>query len=116
MCRAAIQKAGEQVPWPNQTDQGRFEVTHDEADRMVFKVPSLRNVTLTAPYFHDGSVNALPDAVRMMGKHQLAVDLTDREVASIVAWLGSLAGTQPAVVKPALPENGPTTAALVSGR
>ena len=111
-----FQKSGQQQPWPNQTDQGRFEVTHDEADRMVFKVPSLRNVALTAPYFHDGSVAKLPEAVRMMGKYQLGIDLTDTEVTSIVAWLGSLTGTQPVLPTPTLPENGPTTAALVSAR
>ena len=111
-----FQKAGALQAWPNQKDQGRFEVTHQEADRMVFKVPSLRNVALTAPYFHDGSVTKLPEAVRMMGKHQLGIELTDPEIASIVAWLGSLTGTQPAVVTPKLPENGPTTAGLVSGR
>ncbi len=111
-----FQKAGAQEPWPNQTDQGRFEVTHAEADRMVFKVPSLRNVALTAPYFHDGSVAKLPDAVRMMGRHQIGVELTDAEIASMVAWLGSLTGTQPQIVTPALPEGGPTTAAIVSAR
>ncbi len=111
-----FQKVGAQEPWPNQTDQGRFEITHQEADRMVFKVPSLRNVALTAPYFHDGSVGKLPDAVRMMSKHQLGIELTDAETASIVAWLGSLTGTQPTIVKPTLPESGPTTSSLVSVR
>jgi cytochrome c peroxidase len=109
-----FQKAGVQEPWPNQADQGRFEVTHLEVDRMVFKVPSLRNVGLTAPYFHDGSVSRLSDAVRMMGKHQLGLDLTAGEIAAIVAWLDTLTGTQPAITEPELPESGPTTAALVS--
>jgi cytochrome c peroxidase len=109
-----LKRAGEIVPWPNQADQGRFEITHAEADRMVFKVPSLRNVTLTGPYFHDGSVASLPAAVTMMGKHQLGIELTGAEVTSIVAWLGSLTGTQPVIHAPALPPNGPTTAAVLA--
>lgn len=111
-----FQKAGVQEPWPNQGDQGRFEVTRAESDRMVFKVPSLRNVALTAPYFHDGSVTDLGVAVQRMGWHQLGRELPPSEITAIVAWLGALTGTQPPIVKPALPENGPTTAALVTGR
>ena len=109
-----FKRAGEIVPWPNQADQGRFEITHEDADRMVFKVPSLRNATLTGPYFHDGSVATLPEAVKMMGKHQLGITLTDAEVSSIVAWLGSLTGTQPTIHAPALPPDGPTTVAVIA--
>jgi cytochrome c peroxidase len=85
-----------QVPiWPNQADQGRFEVTHLPGDRMVFKVPTLRNVAQTAPYFHDGSVPTLDGAVSAMAKHQLGLELSHAEIDAIVAWLGSLTGTLP---------------------
>ncbi|MBO0737025.1 MAG: c-type cytochrome [Alphaproteobacteria bacterium] len=77
-------------------DKGRFDVTHDPADLYVFKVPVLRNVAMTPPYFHDGSVNKLSDAVRVMAKVQLAKDLSIDDVDDIVAFLGSLTGKQPA--------------------
>jgi cytochrome c peroxidase len=85
-------KAGVVNPWPNQQDQGKFDLTKNEADRMVFKVPSLRWVTETAPYFHDGSVADLPAAIKMMGHHQLGKELTDAQAASIAAFLGSTSG------------------------
>lgn len=102
---AMYQKVGVVESWPNQKDQGRFEVTKQEVDRMMFKVPTLRNIEKTAPYFHDGSVATLDAAVRMMGKHQLGLALSEREVSAIVAWLGSLTGTLPAdyIKPPALP-------------
>jgi cytochrome c peroxidase len=89
------EKLGIFVPWPNQTDRGRSEVTHNPADDMVFKVPSLRNVARTGPYFHDGSTNSLDTAVRLMARHQLGVDLTEAEAVSIAGWLGSLTGEIP---------------------
>jgi cytochrome c peroxidase len=89
------QKAGVVEAWPNQKDQGRFETTKQDGDRMMFKVPTLRNIAQTAPYFHDGSVPTLELAVRMMGKHQLGLSLADNEVLAIVAWLGSLTGKLP---------------------
>ena len=76
-------------------DKGRFDVTHDEADLYVFKVPSLRNVAMTPPYFHDGSVHTIPEAVRIMAKVQLGQTLSDRGTAEIVAFLESLTGTLP---------------------
>ena len=78
-----------------QIDKGRFDVTHNEADTYVFKVPSLRNVTMTPPYFHDGSVAELGDAVRIMAKLQLGRDLTPAEISDIVVFLGSLTGEVP---------------------
>jgi cytochrome c peroxidase len=110
---AMYQKVGVVDPWPNQKDQGRFEVTKQEVDRMMFKVPTLRNVAKTAPYFHDGSVATLDAAVRTMGRHQLGLKLSDREVASIVAWLGSLTGKLPEdyIEEPALPPSSGTTPA-----
>lgn len=76
-------------------DKGRFDVTKDPADMYVFKVPSLRNVAMTPPYFHDGSVATLPEAVRVMARVQLAKTLTDREVEQIVTFLNSLTGALP---------------------
>lgn len=76
-------------------DEGRFEVTKNEADKYMFKVPTLRNVEKTAPYFHDGSIKDLNESVKIMAKLQLNKDLTDEEVNSIVAFLGSLTGEVP---------------------
>jgi cytochrome c peroxidase len=93
-------------------DTGRQQVTSDPNDAMVFKVPSLRNVAMTGPYFHDGGVADLPAAVRLMGKHQLGKQLTDDEVTGIVSFLGALTGPLPAadrIAPPALPASGPTT-------
>jgi len=99
------EKLGIHAPWPNQSDHGRREVTKDRADDMVFKVPSLRNVARTAPYFHDGSIESLDTAVRMMAHHQLGVDLTEEEARSIEAWLGALTGDIPAdyIAPPVMP-------------
>jgi len=100
-----FQRVGVAHAWPDQADQGRFAITHDANDRMVFKVPSLRNVALTSPYFHDGSVASLADAVAMMAKYQLDAELTPPEIASIIAWLNTLTGVPaPEVIaKPELP-------------
>lgn len=101
----SYQRAGAVEPWPNQTDEGRAGVTKNAADRMMFKVPTLRNIAKTAPYFHDGSAKTLDVAVRMMGKHQLGLELEDGEVRSIVTWLGSLTGELPMayIAPPVLP-------------
>lgn len=85
------------------TDQGRFEVTKKEADRKVFRVPTLRNVELTYPYFHDGSVWSLKKAVRIMGEKQLGIKLNKKEVADITVFLKSLTGTLPEINFPQLP-------------
>jgi cytochrome c peroxidase len=71
-------------------DYGRFNVTHAEADRFVFRVPSLRNVRYTAPYFHDGSAKTLEAAVQVMANYQLGRSLTERQVSALVAFLDSL--------------------------
>ena len=73
-------------------DQGRFNVTGLEEDRHVFKVPSLRNVAVTSPYFHDGSAKTLSDAVSVMGKYQLGKALSDEDVRLLVAFLHTLSG------------------------
>lgn len=76
-------------------DKGRFDVTHNQADMYVFKVASLRNVAMTPPYFHDGSVATLPEAVRVMARVQLGKTLTDEQVSRIVTFLESLTGKLP---------------------
>jgi cytochrome c peroxidase len=91
------EKLGAVAKWPSAADRGRAQFTRDPSDDMVFKVPSLRNVVQTGPYFHDGSVPTLEQAVRMMGVYQLGVDLTDAEISALVAWLGSLSGKPPAL-------------------
>jgi cytochrome c peroxidase len=92
---AMFQKLGIAKPWPSTADPGRFAVTKQEADRMVFVVPSLRNVEKTAPYFHDGSVAKLDDAVRKMAEYQLGRNLKDEEVQEIVTWLKTLTAKLP---------------------
>jgi cytochrome c peroxidase len=105
---ATFERVGVVEPWPNQKDRGRQQITNLPGDSMMFKVPTLRNVEHTAPYFHDGSAATLEDAVRMMGLHQLGLDMSDAEVASIVSWLKSLTGAPPReyVERPALPRSG----------
>jgi cytochrome c peroxidase len=97
------QKAGLVRPWPDTADVGREAVTHRPSDRMVFKVPSLRNVARTAPYFHDGGTRSLDTAVVWMARHQLGKDLTAQQVSRIVAWLGSLTGRIPSAYVAAPP-------------
>jgi cytochrome c peroxidase len=75
-----------------EVDNGRFNVTKQEKDRHFFKVPVLRNIELTYPYFHDGSINDLSEAVRIMGKVQLDKNFTDDELGKIVAFLKTLTG------------------------
>jgi cytochrome c peroxidase len=107
----SFQKVGLAEAWPNQKDPGRFEVTKLDADRMVFKVPSLRNIAKTAPYFHDGSVSSLEEAVTMMAKYQLGRTLSPSESSSIVAFLNALTGELPQgkIGKPTLPKSTPKT-------
>lgn len=82
-------------------DEGRFAVTKNEEDRKKFKVPSLRNAASTGPWFHDGSVSRLDEAVKKMAWHQLGKELTDEEISSIVAFLGALADRSGPVAPPA---------------
>ena len=77
---------------PTDADDGRFHVTGVEADRHKFKVPTLRNVALTWPYFHDGTVADLATAVRLMARYQKGVTLSAADTAKIVAFLGTLTG------------------------
>lgn len=89
-------------------DKGRFAVTKTATDEYVFRSAPLRNVSLTAPYFHSGEVWSLEQAVAIMGDSQLGATLTDDEAAKIAAFLRALTGDQPKVVYPILP---PSTAA-----
>lgn len=110
---AELKKLGLAKPWTGKSDDtGRMSVTKDEADRLFFKVPSLRNVAKTAPYFHDGSAATLDEAIKLMARHQLGKELSDDDVKSIVTFLGALTGDLPAaesIAKPELPPSGPKT-------
>ena len=90
---------------------GGGELPHNEADRMVFKVASLRNVADTAPYFHDGSIADLSTAVRTMARLQLGVTLSDDDTASLVTFLHALSGKPAAayIAKPELPPSSSRT-------
>lgn len=81
-------------------DKGMEEVSKEDKDRYVFKTSALRNVEKTAPYFHDGSVASLEEAVRIMGYTQFGRDFTPQEIGQIVAFFGSLTGSVPAHALP----------------
>jgi cytochrome c peroxidase len=89
--------------------EGRVAVTKEEADRFNFKVPTLRNVELTYPYFHDGEAATLTQAVDVMGRIQLGKKFTDKENAQIVAFLKTLTGDQPDFRMPILPPSSDKT-------
>lgn len=89
--------------------EGRSAVTGKDADRFNFKVPTLRNVELTYPYFHDGAAATLKDAVNTMAKVQLGKKFTDEENAKIVAFLKTLTGDQPSFMLPILPPSSDST-------
>lgn len=97
------QKFGVVNPPKNLEDKGRIAVTNSPEDKFVFKVPSLRNIELTYPYFHDSRTWSLEEAVRIMAWTQLGEKLTDDEVNDMVAFLGSLTGEAPEIVLPVLP-------------
>ncbi len=93
-------------------DTGRFEVTGMPSDRHKYKVPSLRNVALTAPYFHNGAVATLPEAVRVIAQVQLGLTLDDDAVSDLVAFLEALTGELPEV-QPVVVEDAATPAVQV---
>jgi cytochrome c peroxidase len=100
----SFQKMGVVEPYQTQsTAEGMAGVTGKDADRFKFKVPTLRNVELTYPYFHDGAAQTLGEAVDIMGRLQLGKKFTPEENAKIVAFLKSLTGDQPAFLMPILP-------------
>jgi cytochrome c peroxidase len=114
ICHAGAYLGGEQYqelgaakPYPDTSDIGREKVTKNESDRMVFKVPSLRNIAETKPYFHNGKVETLEQAVSRMAEYQLGKSLNDGQVRSIVAWMKTLTGEIPAeyIEEPVLPQS-----------
>lgn len=90
-------------------DTGRFDSTKKEDDMHMWRVPTWRNIALTAPYFHNGSVKNLDEAVKVMAKVQLNVDLRDEQISDVVAFLESLTGTFPKIEMPRLPPTPKTT-------
>lgn len=108
---AMYQKLGLVKAWPDLKDTGRQEATKLESDKYFFKVSSLRNVTETGPYLHDGSVKTLEEMVGKMAEHQLGKVLSADETASIVTFLKALKGDLPKeyIAAPKLPESGPNT-------
>jgi cytochrome c peroxidase len=90
-----FKKLGEFHPYDNQSDTGRYGVTHNEDDKFVFKVPTLRNVTLTPPYFYDGRVSTLPEAIRLMAWMQLDTKLSFSEIDEISCFLNTLDSERP---------------------
>ncbi|MBK3332175.1 cytochrome-c peroxidase [Persephonella atlantica] len=103
-------KFGIVKPYPT-PDMGKYKVTKKEEDKYVFKVPSLRNIAMTYPYFHDGSVWDLKEAVRIMGETQLGIKLSHDEIDKIVAFLKSLTGEIPESARtvPVLPASSKDT-------
>lgn len=100
----SYQKMGVHEPYKTTSKaEGRMAVTGKEADRFMFKVPTLRNVELTYPYFHDGAAATLEEAVDTMGRLQLGRKFTKDENAKIVAFLKTLTGKQPDIKLPILP-------------
>lgn len=109
----SFQKMGVVRPYETtNTAEGVKGISGRDQDRMKFKVPVLRNVELTYPYFHDGEAATLEKAVEVMGDVQLGRRYTAEETAKIVAFLKTLTGEQPKVTYPVLPPNGPQTPAF----
>ncbi|MFZ5877529.1 MAG: cytochrome-c peroxidase [Nitrospirota bacterium] len=104
---AMYQKFGIRDRYEYSDDHGRYNVTKNDQDKYFFKVPMWRNVTRTAPYFHDGSIWDLKEAIRIMGRLQLGANLTDDEVDQIAAFLHALEGRIPdeAMRLPVLPSS-----------
>lgn len=106
----SFQKVGSVRPYvTDNPSKGRMDVSGKPWDEMMFKVPTLLNVERTAPYFHDGAVKTLPDAVKKMADIQLDMNLSEKQVEEIVAFLESLNGELPKIDKPTLPPSGPET-------
>jgi cytochrome c peroxidase len=101
------QKLGMAKAWSDTSDPGRAKVTKSPADQLVFKVPSLRNINKTGPYFHSGKVTSLDQAIRFMAEYQVGKTMSDAEVQSVIAFLGALTGDIPAeyIKPPQLPKS-----------
>jgi cytochrome c peroxidase len=106
----SFQKMGVVEPYVTSNEaEGLAGVTGKDADRFKFKVPTLRNVELTYPYFHDGASDTLTDAVDVMGRLQLGRHYSDQENSEIVAFLKTLTGDQPSFLLPILPPSADLT-------
>lgn len=105
----SFQKMGLVEPYKGNTNDGRSAVTGKDADRFNFKVPTLRNVELTYPYFHDGEAATLSEAVDVMGRLQLGRKFTADENAKLVAFMITLTGEQPSFKLPQLPPSSDIT-------
>jgi len=99
----AMLSTGNLMRFNHGDDIGRATVTGEDSDEYLFRVATWRNISLTAPYFHDGSAETLDEAIRTMASVQLNRELTDDEVYYILAFLNSLVGEMPEVTIPALP-------------
>ncbi len=102
-------------PYPDQGDLGLYDRTRAETDKMRFKTPALRNVAKTEPYFHDGSIETLDEAVRRMATHQLGEELDAADLRLVLVFLDGLTGTIPAgyIAKPEPPESTEATPAPI---
>jgi len=105
----SFQKMGIVEPYKGNASEGRAAVTGNDADRFSFKVPTLRNVELTYPYFHDGAAETLAEAVNVMGRIQLGRTYSKEENDNIVAFLKTLTGDQPTFIMPILPPSSELT-------
>lgn len=106
----SFQKMGVVEPYRTSNPaEGRIAVTGLDADRFNFKVPTLRNVELTYPYFHDGAAATLNEAVNTMGRIQLGREFSETDTASLVAFLKTLTGDQPVITLPLLPPSNDRT-------
>jgi cytochrome c peroxidase len=108
---ATFEKLGLLVPYPDQSDQGRYDETQRDEDRMFFRTPSLRNVAKTGPYFHDGKVADLETAITLMATHQLDMTIDAKDMKLLVTFLDTLTGELPEkwIEEPELPPDGPNT-------
>jgi cytochrome c peroxidase len=104
---SSFQKLGQVKPYEDESDPGRAKVTKSDADKLMFKVPGLRNIEKTAPYYHNGKVATLKEAVSHMAEYQLGKTLSDQEQNLIIAFLKSLTGDLPAahIQPPDLPKS-----------
>lgn len=102
-----FQKLGLIEPYPDQSDLGRYAATKKEEDKMFFRVPTLRNISKTGPYFHNAKVQTLEEAITLMAKHQVGRLPTPEQTQNMVAFLGALTGELPTdyIKAPELPKS-----------
>ena len=95
----SFQKLGVVIPYPwKPTNPDRYQITRREEDKNVYKVPSLRNITCTYPYLHDGSIPDLKTTIKVMAKHNLGIDMADEDIEKIIAFLKTLKGELPSIL------------------